>query len=116
MNSNPEFAYTVSVGMDRLLLHQKVYDATFQEVPAVRLGAHTELPLIYIKPVDSPSTETYTVSDRRYDAVVSCKGFLCANNFHHQSTQRYRAASIEDISSLVVDLSTPVMRPQQSDP
>lgn len=108
MDSDDSSGYAVAVGSERLRLLSSVYGEYFQDDAFVRLGTHYELPLIYIQPVASTGDRTYMISDRRYDAFISCQGFLCANNYHHTESQQYRAQWVDAVEALVVDLSDPV--------
>jgi len=108
MGSDDSSTFAVSVGSERLRLLSEVYEEYFQEYAFVRLGAHHELPLIYIRLAASMTDETYVISDRRYDAFISCQRFLRANNYHHTETQQYRAQWVDAVDALVVDLSDPI--------
>lgn len=99
----------VAVKATRIRLSAKMYQSHFEDFEVVRLGTHQSLPLIYIKPVaTAASQETYEISGRSYDALVSCQTFLQANNYHHTDSQQYRASWIDEVDSLVVDLSDPI--------
>jgi len=109
MTSDHSANHYVAVEATRIRLSAKVYQSHFEDFEVVRLGTHQSLPLIYIKPVTTASSEeTYEISGRRYDGFVSCQTFLQANNYHHTNSQQYRASWVDEVESLVVDLSDPI--------
>ena len=100
--------HAVSIETERIFLLSDVYQAYFAQAEAVRLGTHTEHPLIYIQPTTAECEFAYKISYQSVGGRINCRSFLRQHNYHHKRTQRYQAAWSEEVGSLVVDLSVPV--------
>ena len=104
--------YAVSIETERMFLLSDVYQTYFEQAEAVRLGTHTEHPLIYIQPTTEACESTYKISYQSVGGRINCRSFLRQHNYHHKRTQRYQAAWSEEVDSLIVDLSVPISEHQ----
>ena len=100
--------YAVSIESERIFLLSAAYQAHFTQTSWVRLGTHTEHPLIYIQPVETADEDTYELSYQSSGRRINCRSFLRQHNYHHSQTQRYQATWVNTVESLVVDLSVPL--------
>jgi hypothetical protein len=100
--------YAVSIESERIFLLSEAHQAHFTDTSWVRLGTHTEHPLIYIQPVETQAEETYELSYQSSGRRINCRSFLRQHNYHHTQTQRYQAEWSDAVGSLIIDLSVPV--------
>ncbi len=112
--ASPHATVTISQD-DELRLNTDVYRPYFADYTYVSLGTHTELNLIFVRPVTDTNHTTeeiedsaYKIDHTEYTGEVNCRTFLQRHNYHHMTTTRYIAEWWPDHDCLCVDLTAPV--------
>lgn len=110
----PPYA-TVTISQDdEIRLNTELYRPYFEDYTYVCLGTHSDLDLIFVRPVADTNDATqeieniaYKIDHTRYTGEVNCRTFLQRHNYHHMTTTQYIAKWCPDYDCLCVDLTDP---------